>query len=117
MFVEVPVDRGLDGAWGDVVYGDAVRGQLDGDSPHQHPDAPFGRAVGGVGRHWQSSCTEETLMMRPPSPWEIICLAASWHPSHTPVRLTEITFSHTSRGVSRKGIFCSMPALLTMTSR
>src|SRR5215218_8336942 len=53
MFVEVFVDRGLDGAWGDVVYGDAVRGQLDGDGPHQHPDATFGRAVRGVGRHGQ----------------------------------------------------------------
>jgi hypothetical protein len=53
MFVEVPVDRGLDGARGDVVYGDAVRGQLDRNSPHKHPDAPFGRAVGGIGRHGQ----------------------------------------------------------------
>ncbi len=53
MFVEVLVDRGLDGARGDVVYGDAVRGQLDGDGPHQHPDAPFGRTVGRVRRHGQ----------------------------------------------------------------
>src|SRR5215218_10440306 len=53
MFVEILVNRGLDGAWSDVVYGDAVLGQLDGDSPHQHPDALFGRAVGRIGRHRQ----------------------------------------------------------------
>ena len=42
-------------------------------------------------------------MMRPPSPCETIWLAASWQPSHTPVRFTEITFSHTSKGRLEKG--------------
>src|SRR5215211_1397131 len=53
MFVEVLVDGGLDGAGGNVVHGDSLRGELYGDGPHQHPYAPFGRAVGRVGRHRQ----------------------------------------------------------------
>src|SRR5215208_3251537 len=60
----------------------------------------------------RSSCTEETLMMRPGSPWATIRFAAAWQPSHAPVRLTAMVSCHTSKGVSRKGILRSMPALL-----
>src|SRR5215208_4541996 len=55
-------------------------------------------------------------MMRPDPPWLTICLAASWQPSHAPVRFIEMILFHTSSGVSRKGIFSSVPALLTITS-
>ena len=40
----------------------------------------------------QSSCTEVMLMIRPPSPWAIICWAASWVPKKALFRLMSKTW-------------------------
>ena len=56
-------------------------------------------------------------MIRPPPPWAIICLAASWVPKKALFRLTSITFSYCSSVVSSTEVRVSMPALLTMMSR
>ena len=56
------------------------------------------------------------LMMRPPPPWAIICLAASWVPKNALFRLMARTFSNCSSVVSSTEVRVSMPALLTMTS-
>src|SRR3712207_8267559 len=50
-------------------------------------------------------------------PWLTICLAASWQPSHTPVRFTAMFLFHTSSGVSRKGIFRSEEHTSELQSR
>ena len=55
-------------------------------------------------------------MMRPPLPWAIICLAASWVPKKALFRLISMTFSYCASVVSRTEVRVSMPALLTMTS-
>ena len=67
----------------------------------------------GIG---QSSWTDVMLMMRPPPPWAIICLAASWVPKNALFRFTAITFSNCPSVVSSTEVRVSMPALLTMTS-
>ena len=64
----------------------------------------------------QSSWTDVMLMMRPPPPWVIICLAASWVPKKALLRFTAMTFSYCASVVSRTEVRVSMPALLTMTS-
>ena len=64
----------------------------------------------------QSSCTEVMLMMRPPSPCLIICLAASCVPKNALLRLISSTFSYCSSVVSSTDVRVSTPALLTMTS-
>lgn len=79
------------GAGSDVVDGDAVGASSTAivRASMRTPllAAQYGELV-GMGR---SSWTLETLMMRPGSPCETICFAASWHPSHGPVRLTAMT--------------------------
>ena len=67
----------------------------------------------GIG---QSSCTDVMLMIRPPSPWAIICLAASWVPKKALLRLISSTFSYCASVVSRIDVRVSTPALLTMMS-
>ena len=64
----------------------------------------------------QSSCTEVMLMIRPPPPCLIICLAASWVPKKALFRLTSSTFSYCSSVVSSTEVRVSMPALFTMMS-
>ncbi len=64
----------------------------------------------------QSSCTEVMLMIRPPWPWAIICLAASWVPKKALFRLMSSTLPYCSSVVSRIEVRVSMPALLTMMS-
>jgi hypothetical protein len=56
------------------------------------------------------------LMIRPPPPWAIICLAASWVPKKALLRLTASTLSNCGSVVSRMDVRVSMPALLTMMS-
>src|SRR5215203_4842576 len=117
MVVEVLVDGGLDGAWGDVVYGDAVRGKLDGDGPHHHPDAPFGCAVGGVGWHGQVLVHRRDVDDAPPVALRDHLtgglLAADPHPREVD---RDHLLPHLD-GRLEEGAFCSIPALLTMTSR
>ena len=67
----------------------------------------------GIG---QSSWTEVMLMIRPPPPWAIICLAASCVPKKALLRLIAITLSYCASVVSRIDVRVSMPALLTMMS-
>ena len=91
------IHRGLDVAWGDVVYGDAVRGELDGSgriSILTPPSRAVGRSFVGMAR---SSCTEDTLMMRPLRPLRHP-LAAAWQPSQVPVRLMATVSCQTSNG-------------------
>ncbi len=64
----------------------------------------------------QSSCTDVMLMMRPPPPWAIICLAASCVPKKALFRLMASTFSYCASVVSRMEVRVSIPALFTMTS-
>ena len=64
----------------------------------------------------QSSWTDVMLMMRPPPPWAIICLAASWVPKNALFRLIAMTFSYCASVVSSTEVRVSIPALLTMTS-
>ena len=45
----------------------------------------------GIG---QSSWTDVMLMMRPPPPWAIICLAANCVPKNALFRFTAMTFSN-----------------------
>ena len=77
---------------------------------------PLDRQYGVLPGMGQSSCTEVMLMIRPPSPWAIICLAASWVPKKALLRLMAITFSYCASVVSRTDVRVSMPALLTMMS-
>ncbi len=77
---------------------------------------PFDRQYGMLPGIGQSSCTEVMLMIRPPSPWAIICLAASWVPKKALLRLISITFSYCASVVSRIDVRVSTPALLTMMS-
>ena len=67
----------------------------------------------GIG---QSSWTDVMLMMRPPPPCLIICLAASCVPKNALFRLTAMTFSNCASVVSSTEVRVSIPALLTMTS-
>ena len=67
----------------------------------------------GIG---QSSCTDVMLMMRPPPPCLIICLAAICVPKNALLRLTFITLSYWSSVVSSTDVRVSMPALFTMMS-
>ena len=55
-------------------------------------------------------------MIRPPPPWAIICLAASWVPKKALFRLISMTFSYCASVVSSTEVRVSMPALLTMMS-
>ena len=55
-------------------------------------------------------------MIRPPSPWAIICLAANCVPKKALLRLISITFSYWASVVSRIEVRVSTPALLTMMS-
>ncbi len=71
-------------------------------------------AFPGIG---QSSWIEEMLMIRPPPPWVIICLAASWTPKKALLRSIPITTSNSCSVVSRTDVRVSIPALLTITSR
>ena len=68
----------------------------------------------GIG---QSSWTDVMLMIRPPLPWAIICLAAIWVPKKALFRLMSSTRSYCASVVSRIDVRVSMPALLTMMSR
>ena len=56
------------------------------------------------------------LMIRPPPPWAIICLAASCVPKKALLRLISITLSYCASVVSRIDVRVSTPALLTMMS-
>ena len=67
----------------------------------------------GIG---QSSWTDVMLMIRPPPPWAIICLAASCVPKKALFRLMSITLSYCASVVSRTDVRVSMPALFTMMS-
>ena len=55
---------------------------------------PLDRQYGVLPGIGQSSWTEVMLMMRPPPPWAIICLAASWVPKNALLRLIARTFSN-----------------------
>ena len=55
-------------------------------------------------------------MIRPPSPWAIICLAASWVPKNALFRLMSRTLWYCASVVSSTEVRVSMPALLTMMS-
>ena len=61
---------------------------------------PFDRQYGVLPGIGQSSCTDVMLMIRPPSPWAIICLAASWVPKKALLRLIAMTFSYCASVVS-----------------
>ena len=67
----------------------------------------------GIG---QSSWTDVMLMIRPPPPWAIICLAAIWVPKKALLRLMSSTRSYCASVVSSTDVRVSMPALLTITS-
>ena len=67
----------------------------------------------GIG---QSSWTEVMLMIRPPPPWAIICLAAIWVPKNALFRLMSSTLSYCASVVSSTEVRVSTPALLTMMS-
>ena len=60
----------------------------------------------------QSSCTDVMLMMRPPPPWAIICLAASWVPKNALFRLMARTFSYWSSVVSRTEVRVSIAGVV-----
>ena len=77
---------------------------------------PFDRQYGAFPGMGQSSWTELTLMIRPPPPWAIICLAASCVPKKALLRLIARTFSYWSSVVSSTEVRVSTPALLTITS-
>ena len=59
---------------------------------------------------------EAVLMILPPVPCAIICLAASWVQMRTPRPLTRMIWSQLSSVVSRKRWGLLMPALLKITS-
>ena len=77
---------------------------------------PLDRQYGVLPGIGQSSCTEVMLMIRPPVPWAIICLAASWVPKKALFRLIAITLSYCASVVSSVDVRVSMPALFTMMS-
>ena len=54
---------------------------------------PFDTQYGVLPGIGQSSWTEEMLMMTPPPPWAMNCLAASCDPKNALFRLTAITLS------------------------
>src|SRR6266536_1488678 len=56
------------------------------------------------------------LMIRPPSPWAIICLAASCVPKNALLRLIAKTLSYCASVVSSSEVRVSTPALFTITS-
>ena len=64
----------------------------------------------------QSSWTEVMLMIRPPPPWAIICLAATCVPKKALLRFTPRTNSYSFSVVSSTEVRVSTPALFTMTS-
>ena len=77
---------------------------------------PLDRQYGVLPGIGQSSWTEVMLMIRPPSPWAIICLAAIWVPKKALFRLMSSTRSYCASVVSSTDVRVSMPALLTITS-
>ena len=77
---------------------------------------PFDRQYAVLPGMGQSSWTEVMLMMRPPPPWAIICLAAIWVPKKALFRLMSITLSYCASVVSSTEVRVSTPALLTMMS-
>ena len=72
---------------------DRLRPRLRRAAPARHRQwvsiliPPLDRQYGVLPGIGQSSCTEVMLMIRPPSPWAIICLAASWVPKKALLRL------------------------------
>ena len=110
------VDRRGHRARADTDDGDAVRPQLIPAVRVSMRIPPLDRQYGVLPGIGQSSCTDVMLMIRPPSPWAIICLAASWVPKKALLRLISITFSYCASVVSRTDVRVSMPALLTMMS-
>ena len=77
---------------------------------------PLDRQYGVLPGMGQSSCTDVMLMMAPPPPWAIICLAAICVPKKALFRLIAITFSYCASVVSRIDVRVSTPALFTITS-
>ena len=72
--------RGCHGAWTHSNHEDVVRGKFDTGGAREHAHAALGKAIRGVPGIGPTSCTELILMMRPPLPCLIICLAASCVP-------------------------------------